>query len=121
MPYSLEPGSNPFDDDVWQNLYPTPGEGRNIGGINNLIADATQRVQDLAENPGFEGDEVDAIPQYLVNEFRGLRDRYNAAHDDSNISSDEFNQIQNNLNEIEQNFPLIRERLIRDELIGDIS
>ena len=122
MPYSLEPGSNPFDDDVWQNLYPTPGEGRNIGGINNLIADATQRVQDLAENPGFEGDEVDAIPQYLVNEFRGLRDRYNAAHEDnSNISSDEFNQIQNNLNEIEQNFPLIRERLIRDELIGDIS
>jgi len=132
MPYSLEPGSNPFDDDdVWQNLYPmapyepaiqAPGEGRNVGGINNLIADATQRVQDLAENPGFEGDEVDAIPQYLVNEFRGLRDRYNAAHEDnSNISSDEFNQIQNNLNEIEQNFPLIRDRLIRDELIGVIS
>lgn len=131
MPYSLEPGSNPFDDDVWQNLYPmapyepaiqAPGEGRNVGGINNLIADATQQVQDLAENPGFEGDEVDAIPQYLVNEYRGLRDRFDAAHqDDSPIGPEDFEYISNTLSNIEQNFPRIGERLTRDERLGVLS
>lgn len=116
MPYSLDPGSNPFDDDVWQNLYPTPGAGRNVGGINNLIGDATQQVQDLAENPGFEGDEVDAIPQYLVNEYRGLRDSYNAAHqDDSPIGPEDFEYVNNTLHNIEQNFPRIGERLNRED------
>jgi len=122
MPYSLEPGSNPFDDEVWQNLYPAPGGGRNIGGINNLIADATQQVQDLVDNPGFEGDEVDAIPEYLVNEYRGLRDRYNAAHqDDSPIGPEDFENISNTLYNIEQNFPLIGERLTRDERLRVLS
>jgi len=122
MPYSLDPGSNPFDDDVWQNLYPTPGQGRNIGGINNLIVDATQQVQDLVENPGFEGDEVDAIPQNLVNEYRGLRDRFDAAHqEDSPIGPEDFDYINNTLYNIEQNFPLIGERLTRDEMLGDLS
>lgn len=127
MPYSLDPGSNPFDDDVWQNLYPTPSAvpvpavpravraGRNIGDINNLIGDATQRVQDLLENPGFEGDEVDAIPQYLVDAYRDLRDSYDAAHqDDSPIGPEDFEYINNNLSNIEQNFPLIGERLARN-------
>jgi len=117
MPYSLEPGSNPFDDEVWQNLYPAPGEGRNIGGINNLIADATQQVQDLDDNPGFEGDEVDAIPEYLVNEYRSLRDRYDAAH----LSPEDLENIDNTLHNIEQNFPLIGERLTRDERLRVLS
>lgn len=122
MPYSLEPGSNPFDDEVWQNLYPAPSEGRNIGGINNLIVDATQQVQDLVDNPGFEGDEVDAIPEYLVNEYRGLRDRYDAAHrDDSPIGPEDFEIIGNTLYNIEQNFPLIGERLTRDERLRVLS
>lgn len=122
MPYSLDPGSNPFDDDVWQNLYPLPVEGRNVGGINNLIGDATQQVQDLVENPGFEGDEVDAIPQYLVNEYRGLRDSYDAAHqNNSPIGPEDFEYINNTLFNIEQNFPRIGERLTRDERLGVLS
>lgn len=95
---------------------------QNVGGIGNLINDANQRVQDLMENPGFEGDEIDAYPEYLVNEYRRLRDRYNAAHaDDSNISPDELNDINNTLHNIEENFPIINERLIRDELLGNLS